>query len=308
MNILFAAAIFLGVACLVGGIVMATSGRRASVAEARLGTLDAPTATQGTAENPVGALAEAMKEETVAFQSLEDFASRIMNLRNFIEQSGVQIAPGTLGAVTPLALFVAPPLACTTGSIPFLWVFWKRRCRLKAFEKQFPEALELLARSLRAGHSLADGIHLVSDEMGEPIAGEFHRSYEQQQLGMPLEESLEDLAERIPQVDVRFFATAVVLQRQTGGDMAEILDKIGRLIRERFQIRGQIQALTGEGRLSGIVLLALPIGLGAYMYFKNPDYLMVLFEDPIGHKMVAGAIISQILGALCIKKIVSIKV
>jgi tight adherence protein B len=144
--------------------------------------------------------------------------------------------------------------------------------------------------------------------MAEPAAGEFHRSYEQQQLGMPLEESLEELADRIPQVDVRFFATAVVLQRQTGGDMAEILDKIGRLIRERFQIRGQIQALTGEGRLSGIVLLALPVGLGAYMYFKNPDYLMVLFEDPIGHKMVAGAIISQILGALCIKKIVSIKV
>ena len=144
--------------------------------------------------------------------------------------------------------------------------------------------------------------------MSEPIRKEFHRCYEAQNLGVPLEEALEDMTERVPNLDLRFFVTAIVLQRQTGGDLAEILDKIGSLIRERFKIWGQIQALTGEGRLSGIVLLALPPALFVVMYYLNPDYCSVLFTDPMGHKMLAGAVVMQILGALVIKKIISIKV
>src|SRR5207344_3029526 len=144
--------------------------------------------------------------------------------------------------------------------------------------------------------------------MSEPIGGEFSRTFEEQNLGKPLEEALTDLTKRVPNLDLKFFATAIILQRQTGGDLAEILDKIGHLIRERFKIWGQVQALTGEGRLSGIVLLALPPVLFLAVYRLNPDYVMPLFTDPLGHQMLIGAVIMQIVGALVIRKIVNIKV
>ncbi|NQT17934.1 MAG: type II secretion system F family protein, partial [Planctomycetes bacterium] len=137
---------------------------------------------------------------------------------------------------------------------------------------------------------------------------EFGRVFEEQNLGVPLDESLTNITERIPNLDLKFFATAIILQRQTGGDLAEILDKIGSLIRERFQIWGQVQALTGEGRLSGIVLMALPILLFFAVYYLNPDYVMLLFTDVMGKKMLAAGIILQVLGALVIRKIVNIKV
>ncbi len=144
--------------------------------------------------------------------------------------------------------------------------------------------------------------------MRAPINKEFNRVFEEQNLGIPLEQSLDNLTDRIPNLDLRFFATAVILQRQTGGDLAEILDKIGYLVRERFKIWGQVQALTGEGRLSGIVLLALPPVLFLAVYRLNPDYVMPLFTDPMGRQMLAGAVVMQLLGAIVIKKIINIKV
>ncbi|MEX2560260.1 MAG: type II secretion system F family protein, partial [Pirellulales bacterium] len=178
----------------------------------------------------------------------------------------------------------------------------------KAFQSQLPDALELISRALRAGHSLAAGFSLVQEEMPEPIGVEFGRVFEEQNLGIPMEEALTSLADRVPNLDLRFFSTAVILQRQTGGDLAEILDKIGYLVRERFKIWGQIQALTGEGRLSGVVLLALPPVLFIAVYRLNPEYIMMLFTDPMGKQMLAGAIVLQLLGAVCIKKIINIKV
>jgi tight adherence protein B len=179
---------------------------------------------------------------------------------------------------------------------------------LGLFEQQLPDAMELLARSLRAGHSLTEGMHLIGEEMPAPSGPEFGRCFEQQNLGVSLEDALEEMTHRIPSVDLRFFATAMVLQRQTGGDAAEILDKIGRLIRQRFQLRGQVAALTGEGRLSGVVLLSMPFVLAVYMYLRDPKYLSVLFTDPIGQKMLVGGIVAQILGAIAVKKIVDIRV
>ena len=180
--------------------------------------------------------------------------------------------------------------------------------RLAKFGKQLPEALELMGRALRAGHSLAAGISLVGQEMHEPISGEFRRCYEQQNLGKPMPEALEEMADRVPNLDLRFFVTAVILQRQTGGDLAEILDKIGHLIRERFKIWGQVQALTGEGRLSGIILLALPPLLFIVIYRLNPEYCQILFDDPLGRQMLMVAIFMQFIGAVVIQKIVNIKV
>ena len=148
----------------------------------------------------------------------------------------------------------------------------------------------------------------VGTETRPPLGPEFHRVFDEQNFGVSLEDSLETMTDRVPNLDLKFFSTAVILQRQTGGDLAEILDKIGHLIRERFKIYGQIQALTGEGRLSGIVLLALPPFLFIIMLKLNPDYIMLLFNDDMGKKLLLVTIGLQVLGAIVIKKIVNIKV
>jgi tight adherence protein B len=176
------------------------------------------------------------------------------------------------------------------------------------FNQQLPEALELLSRSLRAGHSLGAGFGLVASEMPHPIRREFGRCFEEQNFGISLEESLNAMTVRIPNMDLRFLATAIILQRQTGGDLAEILDKISRLIRERFKLAGTIQALTGEGRLSGVVLMSLPPGLFVVMYFLNREYIMSLFKDDMGRWLLGGTIVMQLIGAFVIRKIVDIKV
>lgn len=210
--------------------------------------------------------------------------------------------------VTPVPMLLAPILGGVLTGLPVGWLLMKRKRRLARFGNQMPEALELLGRSLRAGHSLNAGFGLVAGEMEPPLATEFGRCFEEQKYGIPLDEAIEEMAERIPNMDLRFFATAVILQRQTGGDLSEILDKIGRLIRERQQILGQIQALTGEGRMSGAVLLALPPVLFLVMLKINSEYVMMLFTDSAGRYMLGAALISQLLGAVVIKKIITIKV
>jgi len=187
-------------------------------------------------------------------------------------------------------------------------LLWKRGSRFKKFAKQLPEALELLSRALRSGHSLASGIHAVANEMPEPISKEFNMVFEEQNLGVPLEQALKSMLKRMPNMDLKFFVTAVAIQRQSGGDLSEILDKIGHIVRERFRIMGAVQALTGEGRISGIVLMALPIALFFAVYYLNAEYVMLLFQDELGRKMLAGAAVLQVLGAYCIKKIVDIKI
>jgi tight adherence protein B len=218
---------------------------------------------------------------------------------------GLGALAGTVAQLNPGVTLV---LACTTMPLPLIWICFRRKRRFSKFAKQLPDAMELIARALRAGHSLASGFSLVADEMTAPIGREFGRVFEEQNLGIAIDEALETMTKRIPNLDLRFFATAVILQRQTGGDLAEILDKIGNLVRERFKIYGQVQALTGEGRLSGVVLLALPPLLFLAVYRLNPEYEMSLFNDPFGQQMLIGAIVMQVLGALVIRKIVNIRV
>jgi tight adherence protein B len=253
---------------------------------------------------------------------LEKLILRLGNLRLLMEQADVEMpvsrfvlvcAGMALGGVAitlvaGLNMYLAPVVGGCLGSLPVLWLFLARSRKRKAFAKQLPEALELISRALRAGHSLQAGFQLVGNEMSDPISKEFTRVFEEQNFGVPLEEAMQGMTDRTPNLDLKFFATAVVLQRQTGGDLAEILDKIGSLIRDRFRIYGQIQALTGEGRLSGIVLLALPPVLFLVMLRLNYDYAMVLFNDPMGQKMLAFGVVMQILGAIVIRKIVNIKV
>ena len=224
---------------------------------------------------------------------------------------GISVGLAVLGAALSIwlvNLYVMPIGALLFFSLPWLWLHNKRAQRLKAFAAQLSDGMELVARALRAGHSLAAGMHVVAEEMPAPISKEFGRVYEEQNLGIPLEEALKGMCERVPNLDLKFFVTSVAIQRQTGGDLAEILDRIGHVIRERFKILGQVKALTAEGRLSGVVLIALPIGLFMMMLWMKPDYIELLWKDPMGVKMSLGAIVLMLLGSYAIKKIVDIKV
>ncbi|MGZ3434023.1 MAG: type II secretion system F family protein, partial [Isosphaeraceae bacterium] len=213
-----------------------------------------------------------------------------------------------VGLVFQLPFYALPLGAGFLAALPFLWLLKRKQKRIKKFIAAMPEAVELIGRALRAGHGLASGLHLVSEEMRGPIADEFNRVFEEQNLGIPIELSLRNMADRIPVMDVRFFVIAIIIQRATGGDLAEVLDKIGRLIRQRFELLGHVKALTAEGRLSGIVLLALPPGLLAFLSFSNYDYISPLFTTSVGTKMLMATGVMQLLGAWMISKIVAIKV
>jgi tight adherence protein B len=252
---------------------------------------------------------------------LDRITPEFFNLTKMCEQADVNIKPsalfgialglavaGAIGSIWGVNIYVAPIGALVCFTIPWLWLYAKRAGRLKKFAAQLSDAMELVARALRAGHSLAAGMHVVAEEMPAPVCKEFGRVYEEQNLGIPLDEALKSMCDRVPNLDLKFFVTSVAIQRQTGGDLAEILDRIGHVIRERFKILGQVKALTAEGRLSGIVLIALPIGLFLMMMYMKPDYIELLWKDPMGVKMSLGAVILMILGSLAIKKIVDIKV
>ncbi len=319
--IIIYAAVFLGVAALVAAVAFMLHGDQEAEIENRLSALTA--GKKGSGKVPAAQYQELLRAmRNDGSSALEKFVSRYLNLSLLFEQADVSLSLAHflmicgglagVGILLPtlagLSVALAPLIALFLGVLPLLWLLMRRKKRLKKFASQLPEALELIARALRAGHSLAAGFSLVAQEMSAPISTEFSRTFEEQNLGKPLEEALEDLTKRVPNLDLKFFATAIILQRQTGGDLAEILDKIGYLIRERFKIWGQVQALTGEGRLSGVVLLALPPVLFAVVYRMNPDYLMLLFTDELGKKMLVAGIVSQLLGALLIRKIVNIRV
>lgn len=278
--------------------------------------------------NPAAALEEAgiLKEPMYPEETknlLLDLIPKLPSLSRMFEQADFKRTPtefwaatavfAVIGAAVPifvshLPFVLAPVLAAIFGVLPIGYVMFLRKHRLNKFAAQLCEALELVARALRAGHSLASGLHCVAEEMPEPISNEFGRVYEEQNLGLGLEQSLRNLSERVPNLDLKFFVTAVIIQRQTGGDLAEILDKIGHLIRERFQIMGMVQALTGEGRISGVILIALPFGLLMMMMVISPDYIKLLWTDELGRKLSLFGIVMIILGALAIRKIINIKI
>ena len=307
------------VAAIVGAVVIAIRGDEDSIAESRLTSLTKKRSKDTLGEDDSLQLRNPL-ENSASF--LDDWMRRTFDMQTLLEQAGIKLPlssftflciglaiAGTLGcAFAPIPIFIAPAAGAILFFLPFVWVNLKRKRRIAKFNAQLPDALELLSRSLRAGHSLGSGFGLISEEMQDPLAKEFGRCFEEQNLGVSLEASLESMTRRIPNLDLRFFATAVILQRTTGGDLAEILDKISRLVRARYRLTGQIQALTGEGRLSGIVLLALPPGLFTMMMFLNREYIMKLFSDPMGQWLLGGAIVMQLTGAFVIKKIIDIKV
>ena len=243
-------------------------------------------------------------------------------LSRMIEQSGVETTPSTiilssfgLGVAMAVAslIFVRQPFAWPIAglvgmALPFGWLRHRRNARMKRFEEQFPEALDLLSRAIRAGHAFQTAMGMCADELPAPVGVEFKKSFDQQNFGLPLKDALNELAERVPHLDVRFFVTAVLIQRETGGNLAEILDNLAHVVRERFKILRQVRVHTAHGRFTGYVLLALPASLAVVLAWLNPDHMDLLFKERMGQMMIMAAIVMQTIGYFWIRKAIKIEV
>jgi tight adherence protein B len=248
--------------------------------------------------------------------------SRGLSMAKWIEQSGVKttvsgllvISAGLgvvgffIGAMISVVLLVRVVVAVACAAIPAVVVRIKRQRRFNKFEEQFPEGLDLMARALKAGHAFSTGLKMVADEMEDPVGPEFRKTFDEQNFGLPLKDSLANLIERMPLLDVRFFATAVLIQRDTGGNLAEILENLASVVRERFKILRQVRVYTAHGRFTGWVLLALPGALAVALAFINPDHMNLLFRERIGQTLLGIAAVMQFIGYMWIRVIIKIEV
>jgi len=241
----------------------------------------------------------------------------------FLEQAGLKWTPARLihlcimafaagmvaaWVLSPLPLALDFVVGLVIAPFPFLYVWYQRRGRLRKFEAIFPETLEFISRSMRAGHAFSVSLEMIYREFGEPVSGEFRRTFEEANLGLPIEVALQGLAKRVPSLDVHFFVSAVLLQKRTGGNLAEILDKLAYVIRERFKLRGRIRAVSAHGRMTATILTMLPVCTMLALLFVAPGYLQGMSEDSDGKFLIGGAILAQVLGNFFIKKIINIKV
>lgn len=247
---------------------------------------------------------------------------RIHHLDRLLLQSGLKLNVAGFLGITVLTviiglgvgLWLAIPgffvvvLGLVAGALPLIYVVNARQKRLHTVEQQLPDALDLMARALRAGHALPGAIKMISEEMAEPIAGEFRITFDELNYGIPLQDALSNLATRIPSTDLGYFVISVLIQRETGGNLAELLDKISALIRARFKLLGTIRVLSAEGRLSAWILTLLPFVLAGVISIVNLKFLSVLWTDPIGPKMIAAALIMMILGIFWMWRIIKIRV
>ncbi len=243
-------------------------------------------------------------------------------LDRIISQADIQITVGRLlmfcalaGLMAMLAAFTVLNsivaivlLGITASVVPVMHVMWTRTKRINRFMEHLPDALDLMSRSLAVGHAFSESLHQVASEMPDPISTEFRITYEEQKLGLPLKLALENLAQRIPSLDLRLCITAVLIQRETGGNLAEILEKVSFTIRERFKILEEFRTMTTSSRASAWILCALPFAIVFMMVAINPNYMSVLIDDPRGHKIILAAVCMQIMGMLTIRKILAIKI
>jgi tight adherence protein B len=253
--------------------------------------------------------------------ALNRFAALFHPLQQMIDASNTRFTVGSLlllCGVSGLTAYVAVVflsglvglaalVAAIVMFVPLFVVNQRATRRMLKFEEQFPEAIDLIARALRAGHAFTTGLAMVAEEAPQPVGGEFRLLYDQQNFGMPLGDALRAFADRVPLLDARFFVTAVMTQREAGGNLAEVLDNLGSVIRERFKVKRQIRVLSAHGRITGFVLASLPPVLAIAMLFVTPEHMKVLINDPLGPPMVLLAITLQIVGSLIIRRIVDIE-
>jgi tight adherence protein B len=293
---------------------------RARLLRERLTTVQ-KAAERGPSEE-LALLRDEMLSEIPALDSLLRRSARISNLQNFLSQADLKIRAGNIlilcvisGAVLGLVvLFLSGfPQFVWLGFIlgallPYSYASYRRTKRFQKFEELFPEAIDTLARAVRAGHAFTTALELIANEISEPVATEFRKLFEEQKFGLPVRDALMNLTERIPLVDVKFFVTAVMLQRETGGNLAEILDNLSYMIRERFKIMRQVRVYTAQGRLTMMLLMGLPPIIVVSMLLLNPSFIRPLFADPIGHALVVTGITLQTVGYFVIRKIIQIQV
>ena len=243
-------------------------------------------------------------------------------LRDFVAQAGMKTKPaklllmsGVIGLGTYLITEMSYPqfpvallAAVIATTVPFSVVAFKRSRRLHKFEEHFPEALDLLGRAVRAGHAFTTGLEMIGKESSEPVAGEFRATFEEQNFGLPLRDALLNMTERIPLVDVRFFVTALLIQKETGGNLAEILDGLARVIRDRFRIQREVKTRTAQGRLTAAILISLPPLMMLMLGIINPHYIHILFEDPAGPMILGVAATMQLVGSMLLWKIIHFEV
>jgi tight adherence protein B len=242
-------------------------------------------------------------------------------LERLITESGLKITVGAFVLMVIVAglagavllwtlthlLFVAVIAGVAVATLPYMYVKRKRSKRLQTFEEQFPEAIDLISRALRAGHALTTGLGMVADEIPKPVGEEFRRLYDEQNFGMSLPEAMRAMARRVPVLDARFFVTAVLTQRESGGNLAEVLDNLASVMRERFKLKRQIRVISAHGRISAWILSCLPPALAGVLFLLSPDFMRILWEEPLGLRLVLIAIGLQILGTIIISRLVKIE-
>lgn len=323
MALALAALTFLAIILVLGGILFATTGGTApdKMVAKRLDAIERSTK-RGSESMELKVVRDELLSDVPALHRMLLKWKYADKLRNFIGQAGMKVKPGRLILLSgvlavagyliiskvwqnPLLGLVGIPVGTI---IPIAVVAFKRRSRLKAFEKIFPEAIDLLGRAVRAGHSFSTGLEMITTELPEPVAGEFRTTFEEQNFGLPLRDALLNLSERIPLIDVQFFVTAVLIQKETGGNLAEILDNLSHVVRERFRILGEVKVKTAQGRLTAAILICLPPAMGFLLRFLNPSYMKPLFTDPMGPYIIGLAVLLQIVGSLMLWKIVNIEV
>jgi tight adherence protein B len=249
-------------------------------------------------------------------------SDRVSAIQKMLLQAGIELRAGNFLGICALAGIAAAVVGYNVSKrvefawvallvgffLPYFFASYKRTKRFEKFEEMFPEAIDTLARAVRAGHAFTTALELITNEIGEPIAGEFRQLYEEQKFGMPVRDALMNLTDRVPLVDVKFFVTAVMLQRETGGNLAEILDNLSYVIRERFKIQRQVRVYTAQGRLTMALLMGMPPVIVAVMTAVSPAFIQPLFRDPIGHTLIVAGITLQTVGYFVIRKIIKIQV
>jgi tight adherence protein B len=249
-------------------------------------------------------------------------AGVVRPLERLLERSGLSLTVGQLvlasGFMAVLSFFVVLQLtseslialgaAVAGASLPVLAVRWLVNRRIAKFEEQFPEAIDLIARGLRAGHALTSALGMVAEEAPEPVRSEFRLLYDRQNFGMPMADALKSFADRVPLLDAKFFATSVLTQRESGGNLGEVLDNLSALIRERFRLKRHVRAVSAHGRMTGWILSLLPMGIATILCLIAPNYIQIMSTDPIGKMMVVAALVMQGIGAFVMRRIIDIEI
>ena len=317
--------ILLFLVVVIGTVIMYLAMGKAAASDVQrvkdrlLGRTKVEKAKEGGGEAP--ALIKSDEPHASVAQKILNNLQLAERVQSLIEQAGLRWTSAKLMQLAMLcalggfcfAWYMLPPpfdrfawgIGLTSFFFPFLYVVRKGKARMKKFEEQFPDSLEFVARSMRAGHAFSVSLEMIHREFSEPLAGEFRRTFDEQNLGLPLENALQNLSKRVPLLEVHFFVSSVLLQKRTGGNLSELLDKLATLIRERFKLRGRIKAISAHGRITATTLSIIPMGVAFLMFYTNRDYVEFFVKDPSGNQMAGVAIFFQLVGYIIMKKIVS---